>query len=148
MPEIKHILVPINATDESMKALGFAAKLAKIYGARISLLLVTYFDENTDNSRRNIKSWLPSLLTGSVSMYTQAVFEKAKKELPLDILSRVADYHVSGLPQTKILEFAKSGRADLIIMGCRQLSFFDSLIGGSVSRHILEKSTCPVIIVK
>ena len=145
MLEMKHILVPVSAADESMQALSFAAEMAQIYDASLSLLLVTYFDEHTDG-QKTAKSWLSSSLTGSVSRYTHAVFTKAAAHLPSGMSASY--YHVSGQPQQKILEFAQANHTDLIIMSCRRLSFLDTLIGGSVSRHILEKSKCPVIIVK
>lgn len=147
MSDIKRILVPVNGTEESLKALDIAAELAQLYDARIDLLLVTYFSEETD-SNISRESWLPNPLTGSVSKYIQAVFTKAYSLLPKNTNLRVDKYHLSGRPQVKILEFAKEHDVDVIIMGCRNLSFISSLLNGSISRHILEKSACPVIIVK
>ena len=60
----------------------------------------------------------------------------------------ISTHHLSGQPASKILEFTKAHNTDLIIMGCRKLNLFSSILNGSTSRQILEKSTCPVIIVK
>lgn len=145
MPDIQQILVPINGTAESLKALSLASNLAKIHQAQICLLLVTYFKTETDDNSFH-SSWLATPLAGSVSRYVEAVFSRAKDLLLSDI--NVNTYHLSGQPATEILAFTKTHNIDLIIMGCRKLSLLSSIINGSTSRQILEKSTCPVIIVK
>lgn len=145
MPTIQRILVPINGTAESLKALSLASELARTHQAQICLLLVTYFKIETDDNLA-YSSWLATPLTGSVSRYVEAVFKRAKDLLLPDL--EVNTYHLSGQPATEILTFAKTHDVDLIIMGCRRLSLFSSIINGSTSRQILEKSTCPVLIVK
>lgn len=145
MPNIQQIVVPINGTAESFKALSLASDLAKIYQVQICLLLVTYFSTETDD-KSTYSSWLATPLTGSVSRYAESVFLRAKDLLPANI--DISTHHLSGQPASKILEFTKTHNTDLIIMGCRKLNLFSSILNGSTSRQILEKSTCPVIIVK
>lgn len=77
MPNIQQIVVPINGTAESFKALSLASDLAKIYQAQICLLLVTYFSTETDD-KSTYSSWLATPLTGSVSRYAESVFLRAK----------------------------------------------------------------------
>ncbi len=147
MREVRHILVPVNGTEESLNSLTTAAAFAQIYKARITLLLVTYLKEDTDNTNTADRdSWLPAPVAGSVSRYAHAVFAAALSILPDDC--KVDTYHASGQPTAKILEFAAKNDVDMIIIGCRKLSFLDTILKGSVSRRILEKATCPVIIVK
>ena len=141
MPDIKRILVPVNGTEESTKALKLANTLAQIYNAEIALLLVTYFNEGTDDNA-NEDSWLAT----PVAQYSHNVLDNARRYLSAKL--QISTHNLSGQPKFKILEFAQIYSADIIIMGCRNLSFFDSILKGSVSRYILEKSTCPVIIVK
>ena len=145
MSTIKHILVPVNGTQESLKALDIAGKFATLYNAQINLLLVTYFTEETDSTNYK-NSWLPAPLTTSVSKYAQSIFSKAISLLPKNV--SIVTHHFSGQPKEQILEFTKKHETDVIIMGCRNLSFFSTILNGSVSRHILEKSACSVIIVK
>ncbi|WP_302486202.1 universal stress protein [uncultured Megamonas sp.] len=145
MPNIQRIVVPINGTAESFKALSLASDLAKIHQAQICLLLVTYFSTETDD-KSTYSSWLATPLTGSVSHYVETIFTRAKDLLPSDI--NISTHHLSGQPTSKILEFTKTHNIDLIVMGCRKLSLFSSILNGSTSRQILEKSTCPIIIVK
>lgn len=143
MADIKRILVPINGTEQSIKALKFATKLARIYDAQIDLLLVTYFDEDTDDGQT---SWLPTPLTTPVAKYKHNVFTQAQAFIPADLSVKM--YQESGQPQEKILEFMNSHHSDMVVIGSRNLKFFGSIIQGSVSRQILEKAKCSVIIVK
>ena len=146
MPNIQQIVVPINGTAESFKAFIFSFRFSEKYTqAQICLLLVTYFSTETDD-KSTYSSWLATPLTGSVSRYAESVFLRAKDLLPANI--DISTHHLSGQPASKILEFTKAHNTDLIIMGCRKLNLFSSILNGSTSRQILEKSTCPVIIVK
>lgn len=145
MLDIKRILVPINDTTEAFKALSMADNLAHIYNAQVALLLVTYFNEETDSSLEG-GSWLSTPFTGSVSRYSHSILDNARKHLSANL--QISTHHLSGQPKLKILEFAQKYQADLIIMGCRNLSFFGTILSGSVSRYVLEKSICPVLIVK
>ena len=145
MLDIKRILVPVNETKEAFSALSMADNLARIYNAEVALLLVTYFNEKTDSSFDGA-SWLSTPFTGSVSRYSHSILDSARMQLSANL--QISTHHLSGQPKLKILEFAREYHADLIIMGCRQLSFFGTILNGSVSRYVLEKSICPVLIVK
>lgn len=149
MPEIQRILVPINGTTESFKALHLACELATIYGAEIHLLLVTYFSAKTDDYAVNT-SWLETPLTGSVSHFVDAIFQRAYDYFPQNHRTnlKVSTYHLSGQPALEILKFIHAHDIDLIIMGCRKMSFFSSILNGSTSRQLLEKADCPIIIAK
>lgn len=145
MLDIKRILVPVNGTEESSKALILTDTLAQIYNAEIAILLVTYFNEKTD-ANLDDDSWLATPFTGSVAQYSHNILDNARHHLSANL--QISTHNLSGQPKFKILEFAQTYSADIIIMGCRNLNFFNSILKGSVSRYILEKSTCPVIIVK
>lgn len=145
MNQATRILVPINGTDEALDALPLAEKLARTLDAELMFLLVTYFDEDTDEPTY-YTGWLPKGLTESVSHYSRAIFSKINTIIPSDIHQ---SYHRrSGQARNEILKFAKENNVNYIVMGCRKLSFLSTILNGSVSRHILENSECPVTIVK
>jgi nucleotide-binding universal stress UspA family protein len=55
---------------------------------------------------------------------------------------------VQGKPVDKILEYAERGGIELIIMASAGLSGLSKITAlGSVSREVLERSKCPVMIV-
>ena len=56
---------------------------------------------------------------------------------------------VTGLPTEEILKFAKNQKIDLIVMAKRRkLKGIKSLLSlGSVSRKIIESTSCPVLMI-
>lgn len=55
---------------------------------------------------------------------------------------------LKGNPASIILDFCKTGKYDLIIMGNRGIGKIKEIILGSVSSKILHNSTCPVLLIK
>src|SRR5699024_5698049 len=55
---------------------------------------------------------------------------------------------VEGSRGRKIIDVTKKNNTDLIIMGSRGISGFEELFLGSVSHYVVQKSDCPVFIVK
>lgn len=53
-----------------------------------------------------------------------------------------------GRPEVKIVEYANNQHVDLIVMGNRGLRGISRLMMGSVSRTVLEKVKCTVMIVR
>ena len=54
----------------------------------------------------------------------------------------------TGDPGEQILDMAKSGKVDLIVLGARGLSRLSELVFGSVSHRVMSHATCPTLIVK
>jgi nucleotide-binding universal stress UspA family protein len=55
---------------------------------------------------------------------------------------------VEGDPAEEILKLATETSADLIAMGAHRRSSIQRFFLGSVSRQVLDRSTCPVLIVR
>lgn len=53
-----------------------------------------------------------------------------------------------GNPAAKIVEEAEAENADIVVMGSRGLSGLKELMLGSVSRGVINKLACPVLVVK
>ena len=78
----------------------------------------------------------------------RGVLSKAQEE----VRKRKRAFKVStrfekGEPSEKIIEVAERGAFDLIVMGSRGLGGRVSALG-SVSSRVVDKSSCPVLIVK
>jgi len=61
---------------------------------------------------------------------------------------RVSTKLVEGRPSNKIVETAKEGNCDIIVMGSRGLGTIKEFFLGSVSDRVADEATCPVLIVK
>ena len=144
MSRIRTILVPVDFSDHSAKALELAITFAKTFGAKLHLLhcyqvqplgaspygivIPEGFDrEIRDAASRHLGQWR----------------EKAAAE---GIETEAA---LSGLfPSLAISDTASQIGADLIVMGTRGLSGIKHVVLGSVAERTLRVAPCPVVTVK
>jgi nucleotide-binding universal stress UspA family protein len=164
----KRILVPIDGSKPSDKALDHAVNLVK------SISNGTRSGKN-DRAGVTILFVIPdlpvplafetpmkSLRTGEVISFSDYIIEmhesikikavemltKKKKQYESQGISMITKVIVGGSPSDKILEFAEDEKVDLIVVGNVGLSGISRVKTlGSVSRSISERAKCPVLIV-
>ena len=146
MQEITRILVPVDGSEHSAKAVRLAAELAEVMGATIDLLYVSFFDIGTDDAVTEEVSWLPDSVTGSSTREVVNVLEDARALLPQNL--DVQLHQVSGKPAQKILEFSEQHGNEMIVIGGRGLGLVEGFLLGSVSQEIIETAKGTVLIVK
>lgn len=138
----KKIVVPVDFSDISLKALDKARFLAKLWGAKIHLLHVSQgvsagIDYPVlDKNVINVLDFENSLNQKLVDLE-----KKIAKEDNIEIESNL----VFGKVSPKIVEFAKNLHADLIVMGTRGSSGLKDLLMGSNAYRVVMDSVCPVI---
>ena len=137
----KKMLVAVDGSDLSFKALEHAAELAQMSGGE--LLLLTVADETTHTQHKRL---------GLFEEYTE---KDGKVQLYNDILNTMGEYAVkykvrneNGKAADVIIDVAKEVECDTIVMGSRGLSGITELFCGSVSHEVIHRSEVPVIIVK
>lgn len=148
MEKYKHIIVPVDGSENGDRALEHAALLAQNYGSELTLVYV-------GNIVSAISNFNQTPLTGGyVSEQIASDMEETGKTVLQNLVARVpADVIVKtvfeiGSPGPAILAVANHAQADLIVMGCRGLGPVKGILMGSVSSYILSHSHCPVLIVK
>lgn len=158
----RKILVPYDGSQPSDNALSEAIKLGRLtQNTRIILLNVISEidippmreiildrqfipkDEESSTIEEHKKN-----LFHQLKRQAKAILEYKKEKNKEDgiVIDTVILY---GYPSEKIIEFTKSEGVDLIIMGnigLRRLSKIKAL--GSVSRNVIERSNCPILIVR
>lgn len=141
--EIKTILVAVDGSEHSDKAVKYACAIGPPLGAELILLHV-----------------VPMLV--SATPYHDTVSDQpflALQKVGEDILARakslaeslgctVTDLLSYGDPASRIVEVASERGADLIIMGSRGVSGFKRLFVGSISDKVSKDAGCPVMIVR
>lgn len=139
----KKMLVPIDGSKNSERALIEAKRLAECQGGEITLmtvvkpLIVPYFG-NTELARldqKNIETAKELLLT------------KAKKEFEQSSV-KVKTKLKKGNPAEEILNEVEANDYDLIVMGSRGLGTFSKTLLGSVSSRVLNHTRINVLIVR
>ena len=137
---IKNILVPVDGSETSDKAVAEAIKLAEICGAKINFLYVANINQVAINAA------LTHAIMDAVRKAGRTILERAKNSVPSDIAHE--EILETGAPAAVILEYEENLAADLIVMGSRGLSFVKGVLLGSVSQYIIERANCPVLVVK
>jgi len=131
------ILVPIDGSEHSKRALHEALNIAKMTAGTISLLNVLNrslsFNSSNQPSRQD-KAQNTTLIEGQKIAQAEGVSVET-----LQLEGNVID---------QIVKTAKEGKFDLIVVGARGLSKLEEIMLGSVSHGVLENSPCPVIVTR
>lgn len=143
-PDIKRILVPLDFSANSSRALDYAHGLATKFDAAIHLVHVCE---------------VPSMITASMDAYaiaytdwSQRLGEEAEKELVREA-SRLADVKVTnevlfGNAAAAIVDAATSNQSDLIVMGTHGHGAVMHLVMGNVAERVVRAAPCPVLTVR
>ena len=138
--EINNILVPVDISDKTIRALDAAIYLVKRLGAQMTLLYVV--PEITMGDRFFMKSLLGEMLkTAKVTMkYAKDYCDK----------NNIVTKHLilRGDEPEKIIEISKKQNFDLIVIGSDGKGILKELVFGSVSNYVMQNSDVPVMIVK
>ena len=147
----KKILVPIDGSEPSYRALNFAVDLAEKYSAELTLLSVA--QPFVITPQYIPQPMLTPILTqrydeeieGAHKKMLSKAFEEAQKVDPEIKISKML---INGRPADKIIEISKKQGFDLIVIGSRGLGGVKEFFLGSVSDRVADEASCPVLIVK
>lgn len=140
------IVVPFDGSELSKKALNSALTILK-QDEKIELTVLMVV-----NVRAAVHEHGLSLV--DIEEIRQAYFEAAKESLREiegqfpSMSNKMRTEVVEGDPGNTIIQYSQENDIDLIVMGSRGLSGMKELFLGSVSHHVVQKSKCPVMIVK
>lgn len=141
---MKKILVPIDGSDYSMKALMKAKELGSLAKADLAILFVV---NDLKNHPYAIDRIYLEELRREINNQSNKIVDDAKKHFA-DYPARVDTFVKTGNIESEILRFAKDGGYDLIVMGSRGLGRFAKTMLGSTSSKIVNNSDISVLIVK
>ena len=162
--DIRKILVPIDHSDDSHRALLWGASLAEKYGAEILLLHVLpkaveeVYRPGESAWANAPASYYEGMSPGSQPFGGQPIIidlaEKARAELH-DLAVKHLKEQVSlgvkvvvGKPPEEILRVAREEVAELIVMGTHGRTGLRHLLLGSVAEEVTRHAPCPVFTVR
>lgn len=137
---IKNILIPVDGSDGSDKAVAQAVEVAKICGAKLNFLYVANINQLAINAA------LTHAILEAVKKAGKTILTRAENMVPSEIEHEI--FLETGSPAAVILELEEKLNADLIVMGSRGLGLVKGVLLGSVSQYITERAKCPVLVVK
>jgi nucleotide-binding universal stress UspA family protein len=132
-----NILVAVAGTDISNRAAEVAAVLAHASDARITALYVA--GVSSEGKNRRIRR-----ATTSHRQEESALKDIVKMGERFGANVKTA-VRVDALPDKAIVQYAKNGRYDLIVMGVSRRSG-DKLFFGNTAQSVLEKASCSVLL--
>lgn len=140
---MRRILVPVDGSDNALRAVRYAASLAKEL-SDVRLELVNVQDPlpqkvHSALSEEEIARWQ--------SGYSDLVLQPATKILDALHVPYQAGYRV-GSPANEIAQQVQDTQCDAIIMGTRGLGSLANLVIGSVATKVIHMVQVPVTLIK
>ncbi len=170
---IKKILVPVDGSAHSVKAVELASDLASKYDAEIILLHVLLRGHMPDGLKRALEVEVGQRKDGAKNLVNMPqeimarVGSKKDAQLSIDELNFLGKYVLGsvaricqdkgvrkveerveeGNPANVVIKVAEDAGVDMIVMGNRGLSDLQGLLVGSVSNKVshLAKCTCVTV---
>ena len=140
----RRILVPVDFSDHSVRALEIARELAKTFGSKLVLLHCYQVNPGSVSPYGIV---LPESFDREIREAAARRLEEWREKAAADGVD--AEARVSAnLPSMGITDAATEEKADLIVMGTRGLSGIKHVLLGSVAERTLRTAPCPVLTVK
>jgi len=137
----KKILVPLDGSESSLRALNEAIELAKITQGEITLIHI--YSIGTSIVMTDSQKYFYNLaLTKG-----EEILENGKK-LAKTQGFKVKTLLLEGDAVEQIVNSAHGEYFELIVIGARGLSEIKELFVGSVSRGVIKKAPCPVLVTR
>lgn len=137
------ILIPIDGSRPSYKALSYAIDIARNKDITLTLLYVAEPQkEISDFERVSLGGYIPD----NIKTKGYELLSELLQEIPSDIKTQI--FVEIGSPAEIIVDKAQTEQFDMIIMGSRGLSKLKSIFMGSVSQYTLQYAHCPVLIIR
>ena len=148
---IRNVLVAVDGSENSDRALDFALDLAEKYGAAVTVLNVS------ESPAMGAVPFEPTTVSGE----SMVVFAKDLRRFHEEILSKavahagevkpnvvVSSKLREGDPALEIVAEAKEAGFDVVVVGHRGLGRVRELFLGNISEKVAHLALCPVVIVR
>jgi universal stress protein A len=134
--KLKEILVPVDFTECTEKALAYAVPFARQFGATVTLLHVVE------------PAFVPAseMVDVDLSHESQRALERLRTRVASQV--RCQTMIRRGGAEQEIIAVAKELACDLIILSTHGRSGLDRLLLGSTAERVVRRAGCPIFIVR
>lgn len=145
----KNILIPVDFSDHSRRALDYGVALAERVGGQATALhvLPPAFEYIPLEQAVWGATVTANQIRERVTENAQKEFAKFMENLPETVRSRVTQEMLSGEPSETVLDRAEQGNFDLIVVGSHGRRGVARWVMGSVAERIVRHARCPVLVV-
>ncbi|WP_405188281.1 universal stress protein [Streptomyces anulatus] len=136
------IVVGVDGSDSSIKALHWAVRQAELTGATVEAV------NSWEYPATNWASMMPGMPEDfdPQALATVSLTEALEEALGAEGAAAVSKVVVIGNPAQALLDRAKG--ADLLVVGARGHTGLKATLLGSVSLHVTQHAPCPVTVVR
>ena len=146
----KHILIPTDGSRLAGKGIKAGIRMAKALHARVTGVHVSmpypspvYGDSTIYAPGVPVKEW-----RGLIARQAKKALEPLTREAARAGVAATTRTAISRQPWLAILEAARAGRCDAIVMASHGRSALGGLILGSETTQVLARSKIPVLVVR
>jgi nucleotide-binding universal stress UspA family protein len=147
---IEKVLVAVDGSENSDKALDFALDLAEKYSASVLIMNVFQpppvygYPDVSSSYQANVSGFVKDLRKFHEGLISKAA-EKATKLKPEVKITTILK---EGDPSSQIVETAYQDHFDIVVLGHRGWSRIQEFFLGSTSERVAHLARCTVLIVK
>jgi nucleotide-binding universal stress UspA family protein len=142
----KHILIPVDGSDNSQRAIDKAIALAQAFKSQVTAIYVidpyAFTGAGTDFAYGHSEYLSAATAEGKQALQ---IARDAFQTVGIEINSNLVDGHST---YKAILEKAAEIGADLVVMGSHGRKGLEKLILGSVTSQVLSHAHLPVLVVR
>ncbi len=134
-----HIAIAVDGSDNSMRAVAEAVKIAKLCGLKkvdvISVIAIDVYSDMVYDPVEAHGDTQKELVQPALDAFAA---EGIEAELEL----------LHGRPAEEILRYVQRNDVDMLVIGSRGLNALQEFAIGSVSHKVIKHCKCPVLVVK
>jgi universal stress protein A len=148
MIKIQNIVVPVDFSENSRKAVLYAAELARDRKGRLHLLHVINQRLIDTVQELTLKGYEGDFLKALEKMLQARDEELREFVSPESVQGVEVEYSIrKGKPGEEIIKFAQENSMDLIVIGTQGRSPLAAALMGSAARTVVNRAKCPVLVV-
>lgn len=144
------ILVAVDGSEQSLRAVDAAVNVAQRYDARLLILCVYRHHSPLESSLSMVRVRQQQDITPDKAMqeYAKEVVGQAKRHAAEAGMAEVEGYTKRGQPARAIVDFAHQHECDLIVLGSRGTGDSGGFFLGSVSHKVTGLSRVACLVIK
>lgn len=143
---MKNILIPVDGSEYSMKAIEAGKELAKAFDSKVFILSVVAPELKVSSGRGS--NMYSSILMEELIACSMEILDEAKKQFQ-GMANQVETFSEQGIVADEILRFAHENHIDLVVMGSHGLGALKNrLMTGSITTRVLHHIDVPVLVIK
>lgn len=146
MAAFRSILVAVDGSDQSMRAVDVAISLAQKYDSVLTALYVVHIPFGERLYPRSVwyKEFIEEIHKDSGRWFAKIQKRGKKNNVEIEVKAKET---IESIP-AEIARYAKEDKTELIVIGSRGKSELEKLFLGSVAAGVLAYAQCPVLVVR